>query len=688
MKNLLPLLLGLLFALPAATQTQKGYVKTRGRLGVNGTLIPGERLADVFVKIRGRQGVRSNAKGNFTIPVDRNFYVERIEKAGYTVADRDLLSRRYDYSAGNPLIVVLEKPDTRQQDKLAAEHKIRRTLRRQLDRREEELDRLREEQRITQTRYDSLLRALYEDQNKNEKLIADMAERYASTDFDRQDELNRRISACILNGELSRADSLLRTKGDIHERAAALQHHRSLNDAEAEELVLHKNNLNKSRRLEAHKLEELAIDCYNRHKFFLLEHRNDSAAYYLRLRAKLDTSNVVWALEAGDFMCEYLADYSGALVCYKQALEDAQIRYGQEHPSVATFHLHIGNAYMKSEHYNEALARYTSALSICKSIYGTNHPDVATCYNNTAVIYNRQGRYDEALSQYYSALGILKSAYGELHPDVGKSYCNIGVVYDNQGCYEKALQQYITALEILKSAYGEHHPDVATCYLNIGNTYNRLGRHDEALSQFSTALTIFLSAYGEHHPDVATCYAGKGVAYESKGRYDEALLQYVSALTIYKSVYGEHHPNIANCYSRTAFLYGCQGRYDEALSHYASALEIYKSLYGSQHLTTAECHYNMGLVYNGMGRNDEALLQFVTTLNILESIYGEHHTPVANCYYNIGALYACMGRYSDALQNAGKALIIYKESLSENAPDIVKAQELIEQIKSNMPQEK
>ena len=533
MKHLLPLLLGLLLALPAAAQLQKGYVKTRGRLADNGVVIPGKRLAGAFVKVRGRQGVRSNAKGDFALPVDRNFYVERAELAGYTVADRDLLSRRYDYSAGNPLIVVLEKPDTQQQDKLAAERKIRRALRRQLDKREAELDRLREEQRITQARYDSLLRVLYEDQSKSEKLIADMAERYASIDFDQESDLNRRISACILNGELSRADSLLRTKGDIHERAAALQRHRDLNDAEAEELAHRQENLDQSRRLEAHNLEELAADCYHRYELCFVEHRNDSAAYYLKFRAELDTANVEWAVDAGNFVYEYLADYPAALAYYECALRNERILSGDNSVCVAMHYINIGTTYTNLNLYDKALSQYYLALNIFKSAYGVHHPDIATCYNNIGGVYAAQGRFSDALSNYSSALNIWKSTNGIESSDVALCYNNMGEIYADQGNYSYDLSNFFSALNIFKSVYGECHSKVALCYNNIGIAYANQANYNDALSNHFLALSNFKSLYGEHHPTVALCYNNIGYAYYKLGDYDKALSYYSSALNIF-----------------------------------------------------------------------------------------------------------------------------------------------------------
>ena len=369
MKHLLPLLLGLLLALPAAAQMQKGHVKTPGRLGTGGALIPGKRLAGAYVKVRGRQGVRSNDKGDFALPVDRNFYVERAELAGYTVVDRDLLSRRYDYSAGNPLIVVLEDEKQYRQNINSAVRKIRNEMYRQLDKREAEIKRLLEENRITQARYDSLREALGESQEKSDKLVEAMAERYASIDFDQESELNRRISACILNGELSRADSLLRTMGNINILIDELNQLHTHNEKEAEKL---KKNL----QLEQHKQQQLAFIYYKRYELCLVEHHNDSAAHYLKLRAALDTTNVQWVLDAGFFYMNTQKNYTNALTYYECALRNATKQFGKCHPYVATCYLHMGFSYYRQRCYDKALSNAEKALSIYEYTLPKNALDI------------------------------------------------------------------------------------------------------------------------------------------------------------------------------------------------------------------------------------------------------------------------------------------------------------------------
>jgi len=167
--------------------------------------------------------VGSGADGTFTLAVPgKSFMLTRVQKNGYELADRDLLGKTYSTSS-EPFIVVMDTPDALLAQRLSSERKLRRTLQQQLQAREDEIEALREQQRITEDEYHKKLQELYASQENNEKLIADMAERYARMDFDQLDDFRRRVAACIQNGELTRADSLINTRGSLESRAAEIQ---------------------------------------------------------------------------------------------------------------------------------------------------------------------------------------------------------------------------------------------------------------------------------------------------------------------------------------------------------------------------------------------------------------------------------------------------------------------------------
>lgn len=190
-------------------QTQHGYVKTRGRMNANGTVVSGTRLTGATITFKGRGSVTSGTDGVFTFAVpNKTFCIISVQKNGYQLYDNDLLGRNYNCSS-NDLLVVMDTPDNVLADRLESEKKIRRTLRRQLQDKEDEIEVLKEQQKITEEQYRKQLQELYAAQENNEKLISEMAERYSTLDFDQMDDFQCRVAAYIQNGELARADSLV-----------------------------------------------------------------------------------------------------------------------------------------------------------------------------------------------------------------------------------------------------------------------------------------------------------------------------------------------------------------------------------------------------------------------------------------------------------------------------------------------
>lgn len=98
--------------------------------------------------------------------------------------------------------------------------------------RENEIERLKEEGRISRQEYQRLYNELYNDDRKNQQIVEAMAEKYASLDFDQLDDANRMIKTLILNGELQKADSLINTKGRIEARIASLETLKEVNQKE------------------------------------------------------------------------------------------------------------------------------------------------------------------------------------------------------------------------------------------------------------------------------------------------------------------------------------------------------------------------------------------------------------------------------------------------------------------------
>ncbi len=348
MKRYIWLSILLLTSVLMSAQTQQGYVKTKGRLGSNGSVMKGSRLSGATVIVKGRNAVVSGSNGSFTLAIPgNNYYLQDVQKTGYVLTDPDVLSKQYVQSK-NPLVLVMETPDEQLEDKLEAMAKIRTTLQNQLERSRAEMKSLKEQNRMTQEEYQRKLQELYAIQESNEKLVNDMAERYSKIDYDQLDAFNALISKYILDGELQKADSLLKTKGDIIVRTADLRQLQEQNAKDEEELTKRKKKLEKNKELAQKELEDIAQDCFSKFEIFKMQHQNDSAAYYIEYRASLDTTNVEWQTDAGQMHHTYMNDYNTAQFYYERALRQSIVQ-NPASEMVATCYMNLGAKYNTKE---------------------------------------------------------------------------------------------------------------------------------------------------------------------------------------------------------------------------------------------------------------------------------------------------------------------------------------------------
>lgn len=378
-------------------QTQRGYVKTKGQM-VNGKHVPGQGLTGASVDIQGGNSYNvQNKDGSFSFPIpSQTFVIKSVLKKDYQLIDVDALKKSYHYSK-NPLYLVMEKPEQQKQDLLESERKIRRTLQQQLQKREDELDALKEEHKITIEEYQEALQQLYASQEKNEKFISNIAKEYAQLDFDQMTDINRRIHDAISNGRLVEADSLINSKGDIYRRIAKLNQHHDAN-------VRVRNDLEKSEMLEQSNRMEIAEDCYCKYEVFIQSNRVDSALCYLKMRADLDSTNIQWAWDYAQ-LCDGQKNYIESREYYERALlltENIVDKDSKEYigniigikNSLASVY-HGEHEDEKSEILYLELLRYLKELS---SKTTENYDDnIAMVKGNLSILYMDTQRYEEGI---------------------------------------------------------------------------------------------------------------------------------------------------------------------------------------------------------------------------------------------------------------------------------------------------
>ena len=501
-------------------QTQSGVVKTRGRM-VNGKLVPGTLLSGVTVQIDGRQAILAK-DGKFSFPVkDGKFTLKSVTKQGYKLVDADAC-RQYLYSP-TPLQIVMEEPGKLQADQLATERKLRRELQRRLQQREDEI----EEMQLSLDEKNRMLAQINQEREDNEKIIASMSQYYATIDYDQLDSFQQRVTQLLENGELERADSLLRTRGSMTDRIRQMRQEQEAEAKEESELAQQQQFIDQVAEGVKKNIEITATDCQNFINRFNDAHLFDSAARYYDLRAKLDTNNVEWQLEAGYYYYSKIGDYDKAQRYFSKAgfiaLVSSDLRIAQMAPMCLDYEgralmmkgryqqaaelqqramknitlkcdKNLADIYALSGKYNEAKEQYNKVLNEPKTLF-VYEDIVASAYTGLAYVLKTQGKYSESDIYIEKAFQIYEK--NVLDP-YGLAMANVVKAMNNKN--DEALKCYQKALDIAKDNISDRHPFYALIYLNLGLTQEKMKERAKALENYQKAKSIAEKALGLDHP--------------------------------------------------------------------------------------------------------------------------------------------------------------------------------------------
>lgn len=464
MKKSFLIFVSLLVSLLSFSQTQQGIVKTRGRM-VDGQLVPGRRLAGATITLNFGNPLVSGDQGvfSFNVPAGKCFSLVSAEKQGYTLADAEYTRRSFKYSAGNPFYVVLEDESQRQADINEATRKVRKTLIAQLEKREEEIEALKVQNKITEKEYQERLQKLYDNQSKSEQLVKEMAERYASTDYDLLDEINRQVQQYIEEGELQKADSIIRRKGDMEQRVAEYHNAVAANKQEREKLNSQEVKLEQSEAGAAKTYEDLSQDLLHRSEISFQEFKQDSTLYYLKMRADLDTTNVdaVWMYAE---LCRIQNKFEDCERYYNICLNF--YARNNDLPKIASVQNNIGILYDNLHDYSNSEKHYKLALENFEQLFKQNpdtyRADLAGCYNEKAYVYARESDYSNAHQCVDKAISLM--------PTDANYYDTKGEILLMQGKTKEALEMWKQVLEL--------DPDFLDKYpkgTNLSNGLKKLG---------------------------------------------------------------------------------------------------------------------------------------------------------------------------------------------------------------------
>ena len=339
----------------------------------------------------------------------------------------------------------------READLEAARKSVRNVMKREIRKKQDELDSSRDAHAITQAKYDSLVRDFWEYRQSSEKLVNEMAERYVSTDYDQLDDFNRQVQAYIESGQLTKADSMIRSKGSLKERFNRVKQYEATNTQRETEIQQQQEALDKSRQYTQKEKIDLANDLYRQHLIFLQQPMmQDSALYCLKLRADLDTINMDWVWEYADLSYDQRAFIEAEkyfLICLRFSERQNHVEM------LAAMQNNLGNLYRELHDYSSCEKYLNQSLNNKEKLFSDNldgyRAHLASTLNNMGWLYSDLHDYARSESYYRQALMHTERLYTD-YPDV---YCSdLASIQNNLGNLFRNMHDYDSSERYLKLA--------------------------------------------------------------------------------------------------------------------------------------------------------------------------------------------------------------------------------------------
>ena len=569
------ILVGMLIALPAFCQVQKGYVKSLGRPNKKG-----EALNGVSVRVKGEHNpVLSQEDGTFSMLMagKRNgdaYSLQEVQKKGYELNENGVIGRQYAYSDKVPLTIVMVSSAQLQADKQRIENNAFKVAEKNYKAKLEQLEKQKAESAITEEQYRKELLDLQDKFEKYQLLIDGLAEHYAHVDYDELNGKEREINISIENGELERADSLINTLFDpideLKRNKEALAH-LNLQITEANTII---DNANKDMAAVLKQQEKDANYLYQLYTIALSRFDNDKAGQYIEIRAELDTTNIRWQVDAASFHRMYSANYQKAERFLQRGLSESYRQYqGWNFISAYILNDHARN-YESMGEMEKADECYRDAFTIYSHYKDTISNEIAMLYNNHGLLLMKNGLYDVALQSLEKAKEIKVVLYGENHVQLANVFNNLGMVNYYLQRNTEAIDYYQKALPLYLKEYGEKNANVANCYNNMGMSYFAMNDTANAKLYISKAFELRLSLYGESSLPVAESFNNLGSLYHKRGELTIALGYHKQALAIREMMLGSWHTDVAQSLVHIGRILDASMNF-QCVEYYYRALKIY-----------------------------------------------------------------------------------------------------------------
>lgn len=256
-----------------------------------------------------------------------------------------------------------------------------------------------------------------------------------------------------------------------------------------------------------------------------------------------------------------IGDYSGALVCYKNAITGFE-EVGDINGAATVTH-NIGNLYIIQDRIDLGLDYLLKNISNFKKL---NDPiRLASTYNSIAAVYSENGQIKKSLYYLHEALKLMEPG------KENKVFCiilnTLGSAYHTNVQIDEALKYYKRAYEMAKKiAYKEGE---SKSLESIGQLMSTKGEYKEADKYLKESLKMDKEMNNKY--GIALTTSAIGVNLTNMGNYSAAEEAYKESIRLFKEL--KKPKGISNTSKSLARLYLKRGDVDKAEAYGLLALQ-------------------------------------------------------------------------------------------------------------------
>lgn len=674
MKHLFQAIVFLFTSVSLFAQVQQGYVKTNGRPNR-----PGVPLQNVTVKTGGHAASLSDDEGCFSIAMPGKkggdpFVLTSVTKQGYELADRNAIGRQFGFSGQVPFAITMISQEELQADKKRIRDNAISAARKEYSHQLEVLEKKLEEKEITEESFSIAIKKLQSKLDRYNDLAEDLANRYARTDYDIIDDIDKKINEAIEAGDLNKADSLISSKGDIeqrHQKALEWKQANTRKKAAIEDLIMQLEDSENKYRKER---DNLAEDYYIKFTIAVSRMQQEEALSWLEKRTELDPENFFWLLEAERYCKNHLGDINKAM-----KLTDQMYTLAKRHKQSAEIKMTLsqyGSIYSSLCQYDKARKCYNEIIRLSQK--DADIKAIASAYNNLGVVEDLAHNEKKALDYYSKCLDICTDTLSETFI---KTLGNISTVYFGINDYNKALEYLDHSISLAEKT--KDTLSLSALYNNKAAIISPLGKHKEAISFYKKALDLQKKILAPSHTSIGLTYNNLAWQYISLSQYKEALSYSLEALKIQTSVYGEFHPKVADCYDTISAILRHVGNYKKALEYALLAEQVYTKLGEQQNPEMIQVYIALGVSYSDLGDSEAALASYKKAEELSTKLERTQLYTYSSICHNMALQYMKKEEYDMALKYIEKAMAITEKLSGKTSPSYISNLNVYALIKSN-----